>query len=139
MDGAGDHGVVLRYTVLHDAVPRRFAPADVGTFGGIFVEVVEVTFLLFPGQNLFPVEIHDLVQLAHIVVDEGVEGLVVIHCRCHDDFRLLPEEVFQFFPVHELEQFHRVPSALQFRHEEGVAVQFPDDMFIEDEKIQSHM
>jgi len=139
MDGTGDHGIVLRYPVLHDTVSRSLAPADVCAFGSVLVEIVKVAFLLFPGQDLLPVEIHDFVQFAHIVVDEGVERLIVIHGRSHDDFRLFPEEVFQFFPVHKLEQFHGVPSALQFRHEEGVAVQFPDDMFIEDEKIQSHM
>ena len=139
MDGAGDHGVVLRYAVFHDTVSRSLAPADVRALGSIFVKVVEVTLLLFPGQHLLPVEIHDLVQFAHIVVDEGIERFIVIHGRSHDDLRLLPEEIFQLFPVHELEQFHRVSSALQLCHEKGIAVQFPDDMFIEDEKIQSHM
>ena len=130
MDRAGHHRILLRNAVAGDAVPGGGSPADVGTFGSVLIQIVEIAFLLLPAEDFLPVEVHDLVQFSHVVIDEGVQRFVVIHGRGHNDLRLLPEEVFQFFPVHQLEQLDRIPPPAEFRHQQCVAVEFPDDMLI---------
>ena len=104
MDGSCHDGVAFRHTVFHDAVFRGSSPADVRAFRRVFVQVIEIAFLLLLAEDFFPVQVDYAVYFPDVVVNERVQRLVVIHGGGHDDLRLLPEEILQFFPVHQLKE-----------------------------------
>ena len=135
---AGHRAVFLLHAVGDQPVRGAAAPAGLHALFGVAVEVEPVALLLGVAEHLLPVQVHDFVQPAHVVVNMAVDGLVVVHAAGHQHLGLFPSEVLQLFAVQQLADLGGIAPPLQLQLQKKVAFVFPHRVLIEDQKIKTH-
>ena len=125
------HGAVLFFHAVGFQPAGGFpAPAGLHALFGVAVHVEPVAFLLGVREHLLPVEIHDPVAPADVVVHVAVDGLVVVHTAGHQHLGLLPGEIAQLLAVQQLADLGGVAPPLQLQLQQKVALVFPHGVLV---------
>ena len=125
------HRAVFRvHAVVHQPLGSPLAPAGLHAAFGIAAHVEPLALLLGVAEHLLPVQVHNFIQPAHIVVYMAVDGLVVVHTAGHQYLGLFIGKIPELLPVQQLPDLHRVAPPFQLQLEQQVAFVFPHSVFV---------
>ena len=134
----GHRAVLFLHAVVHKTLGGAAAPAGLDALLGVAAEVEPIPLLLGIAEHLLPVEIHDPVTAADVVVHMAVDGLVVIHAAAYQNLGLFPGEVFQPLWVQQLADLGGIAPLFQFQLEQKITLVFPHRVFVQDQKVETH-